>query len=143
TSKGHDVETQWLAKGIGEVKSDDEAKIATTANGKTTTSTTTDAFTLTESSLVPAPAAALNHGVLTISGTAAADSISITRDGDKLVVTSGIMIQGFKAASVSSILVAAGDGKDVIAIGPLVGAVYVDAGPGDDRITGGDFNDTL
>jgi len=80
---------------------------------------------------------------LTVTGTFDNDSVSITRDGDALLVN----INGFEnprqIETISSIYISTGNGNDTITVGDDVMGVTIDAGDGNDRIIGSDNADYM
>jgi Ca2+-binding RTX toxin-like protein len=84
-------------------------------------------------------------GILRVTGTAEADLIGVAVKGTtpKVRVTIGDGIWRFDPASVTSIQIDLKEGNDHLAIGRLIGGVYVLGGLGADLIFGGGGNDTL
>src|SRR5215204_1466633 len=86
-------------------------------------------------------AVGVNDGVLNITAGAGADTITVGRDQADLVVRVNKSTQRVAASIVQSISIKSGDGNDKITIsGGKNGfkvPVTVDAGGGNDRITGG------
>lgn len=89
----------------------------------------------------------LSNGVLTVSGTAGNDTITLSDDGsgNYVVAQNGIANAVFAKAQVSSIVINAGGGSDLVTDQLPVGdmGVSVAGGPGDDTLLGGGGNDTL
>ena len=81
--------------------------------------------------------------ILQVSGTDAADNISITLDSDGYKLDINGDVQTLDPSSVGQFNILAGDGNDVVTIGPGVCKVYILGGAGDDTLTGGDNNDTI
>src|ERR1051325_9055257 len=78
-----------------------------------------------------------------VNGTAGRDSIIISVSGSVYTVTVNAVQATHNVADVSVFIVRSSDGDDVIAIGAGVIGSYVDAGPGNDKISGGSNPDTL
>lgn len=87
--------------------------------------------------------ATLANGVLTLTGTAAADKIGLVQSGSSLTVGLNGATQTFSLNSISSVVVQAGEGNDVVDASTLTRSMYVNAGPGFDNVVGGLGNDTL
>ena len=80
---------------------------------------------------------------LLLSGTDAADLITITSvDGNYVLDLNG-EAQTLDPASITQFNILCGDGNDVVTIGPGVPHCYILGGGGDDTITGGDGPDTI
>jgi len=91
-------------------------------------------------------------GIVTVTGTAAADEIAITRDltHHQLVVKQELRAGGgesttrFALAKVKSIVVNAGAGNDEVTLGSAVPfAATINGGDGNDQLTGGAGNDII
>jgi Ca2+-binding RTX toxin-like protein len=93
--------------------------------------------------LTPATSALDASGLLTVNGTAGADTIDLSISGANLVVRVGNTTQSFTTTQVRRINVLAGDGGDRVTIGTGVIGTYVDGAGGNDTINGGQFADTL
>ncbi len=98
--------------------------------------------TLEERQLL-AGAGVLNGDALTVSGTGAADTISLSVSAGTLTVTVNGSDDVFAASAVNSILIDASGGGDAITLGAGVIGSQILAGAGDDTITGGAGNDTV
>jgi Ca2+-binding RTX toxin-like protein len=85
----------------------------------------------------------LANGVLTISGTSGNDVTSVTESGTTLRVRRNGILETFDATVVSSLNIYGVDGNDTIDFSGVNIPAYVDAGPGNDLITGGGGNDTI
>jgi Ca2+-binding RTX toxin-like protein len=82
-------------------------------------------------------------GVLTINGTADADTIGVIERSGNLQVRRNGSLETFAASSVSQLNISAGAGNDVIDFSGIIINTYVDAGDGNDLVTGGSGNDTI
>lgn len=80
---------------------------------------------------------------LLVSGTDAADIISITKDAEGYKLDVNGVVQTLDPDAVGQFNVLAGAGADTVTIGPGVTECYVLGGDGDDTLTGGDNNDTI
>ena len=88
--------------------------------------------------------ATIADGKLTVLGTTASDSISITKDAIAYTVTRNGTATTLNAAGVTSIDIYADDGDDYIVIGSGVTlGAYIVAGNGNDVVQGGDGPDTI
>ena len=87
--------------------------------------------------------ATLTGDVLTIAGTADADSIRVRRDGDNLQVSINGEESTFVSADVTAIDVDAGAGNDRINLSGVAQGATVSGGDGDDRIIGTNGNDVI
>jgi len=87
--------------------------------------------------------ASLSSGTLTVTGTAADDTITLSRSGGDLVVKVRSQQNSFTNSQVQHINIAAGNGNDKVTIGSGIIGAYVDGGAGNDKIIGGQGNDTL
>ncbi|MBY0231283.1 MAG: hypothetical protein K2W96_18530, partial [Gemmataceae bacterium] len=100
-----------------------------------------------ESRLVPAVTAALGGGVLAIVGDAANDNIRVQLDapaGQLVVRSFGLEAGRFANAAVTSIVIDAGAGSDVVRVDPDVAQVAtVQGGDGKDILFGGAGQTTL
>jgi uncharacterized delta-60 repeat protein len=85
--------------------------------------------------------AAVSGGVLRITGTAAADTIRLSRLRGAVQI-SGVL-QVFPTASFSRVEIAGLSGADVVDVSGMDVGVSVDAGPGNDWVLGGSRNDGL
>src|SRR6266436_6119762 len=93
-----------------------------------------------ETRAVPAVAATLAAGVLTVQGTPDRDRINVFLDQSRLVVTDhGLPVGAFDPAAVSSINIQAGAGDDVVRIARgVTQPATINGGPGnEDLIAGG------
>ena len=89
-------------------------------------------------------AASLDAGVLTVDGTDVADALRVDARGSDLVVSIGRDRQSFALADVQQIVINALDGNDRVSISPRVSLpATVDAGAGDDQVSGGGGNDSI
>ena len=88
-------------------------------------------------------AATLTDGVLTIDGTAAADSIRVSQSGSTITVRDGVTTTTIDAGQVDEVVINAGDGNDRVRADRLARPAIVDGGAGDDRIYGGNDDDIL
>lgn len=89
------------------------------------------------------PAVLASNGTLTVTGTNAADTISLAIKSGKLKVTVGSKSQSFTKSAVKKIKVLGLGGNDKITIGDGVIGTTVDGGAGNDTITGGSGDDSL
>lgn len=89
--------------------------------------------------------AGLVGNVLVVYGTERADSILVTRVGNKLrVLHNGVILGAFNTSAVGSISIDARDGNDVVAVGATIKiATTIMGGAGDDYLSGGSGHDTL
>ena len=88
--------------------------------------------------------ATLTGGVLTINGTTGSDRISVGRKKQQYAVTVGKNTQVFATGSVTQMILYGLAGDDIIAIGSTVFApTNIDAGTGNDQVTGGSGNDVI
>jgi hypothetical protein len=89
--------------------------------------------------------AAVTDGSLMIDGTDAADVIRVSRRGTNYVVRDGSSagVVAFPARGVEEVVVSARGGDDVVRLDRLSVPAIVDAGAGDDRVFGGNGDDTL
>jgi len=92
--------------------------------------------------------AAISHGVLSIDGTARADTIILTMDSPRtLRVRVGDAESTFLRKSIGKIRINGGRGDDLVTVGsdatPVTLRVSVTGGDGSDTIVGGAGNDTL
>jgi len=90
--------------------------------------------------------ASLARGILTVTGTGSADTISLALKGTtKLIVRqSGAATQSFTLARVKHIVINAGAGNDTVAINSRVKiSALINGEAGNDVLTGGGGNDTL
>src|SRR5262245_22228191 len=97
-------------------------------------------FEQLEDRLTPAATAALAGGVLTLTGTAAADKIVVRQTADRMKVTG---VGDFPLVDVQSIVVDAGAGNDVIDLRGVRLPSTLDGGDGRDLIWGGFGADTI
>jgi Ca2+-binding RTX toxin-like protein len=81
--------------------------------------------------------------VLSIPGTSGNDAIHVTEDGSTVFPSLNGFGRMFQQTAVGSVSVTAGDGDDVIIIGPGTIPTRISGGNGSDRITGGDRADTI
>lgn len=89
-----------------------------------------------EDRAVPAATATLSNGVLTILGSAGADSIHLTQSGGNLLLTT--TGQAFALSQVQQIAIDSGDGDDTIALDASVTLpAWIYAGSGNDSVRGG------
>ena len=89
-------------------------------------------------------AADLDGGVLTIDGTNKSDRISVSLVNTDVNVTLNKQTFTFVATDVTSIEINGGNGNDWISIdGGVSQDAIIDGGAGNDRITGGDGDDTI
>jgi Ca2+-binding RTX toxin-like protein len=91
----------------------------------------------------PKPFAAVSGHTLTIAGTSAADSISISKTTSKFAITRNGDTEKVSGGSITSIQIFGDEGEDRIIVGAGVFGCYIDAGVGNDFIQGGDGNDTI
>lgn len=99
------------------------------------------------------PSASMDGGVLTIFGTASADTITVRSVGNAMIVTGPSGVSVFAYSSVSRIVVQAGVGNDRVdlsgivaqTIGQLLVGIPAEifAGGGDDSVTGWRGSDTI
>ena len=78
-----------------------------------------------------------------VTGTAAKDVIQIDVGIDSYFVTVNGVRSDYPALNVSTFIISAGDGDDIVLIGAGVVGVYADGGNGNDKIVGGDGPDTF
>lgn len=91
---------------------------------------------------------AVAGGVLTVTGSANADRINISKDGTNLTIRENGVVKTTLASAVTKIVVNAGAGNDevVLAIGPTHGIslpTTLNGQDGDDKLLGGDGADSL
>lgn len=91
----------------------------------------------------PEPFAVLSGTTLTITGTTRSDRMSVKRSGSSYKVALGKDGLSFNVAAVRKISLFALGGNDVVGIGLGVIGANIDAGDGNDVVTGGDGNDIL
>ena len=140
----HIVETTFLAFGIGMVESDDSVKQTQTAKGQTESATESSNLVLDSSPLLPDFTALIDgNGILTVTGSAGRDDLSVIAAHKQITVSNGAPSLSFNPATIKGISVSALDGNDVVNIAAGTIGAYVDAGPGNDSVVGGDGNDTL
>ncbi len=139
----HTVTTQWYARGIGLVQFETSENYTDTVDGDETDGENDSSFTLDMSPLLPTVQTSLNgKGALVVTGTASNDDLLLTSEkGQLLVEASGVGID-YPQTKVKSIEIIAGDGDDRVVMQQPMGA-YVDAGAGNDSVTGGPGNDTI
>jgi Ca2+-binding RTX toxin-like protein len=149
---GKSLDTQTNIFELFDRKSDDPDgdKDDTLPKGKASTkAASTKAAPLAVARIAPAPV--LRSGILSITGTAGNDSISLTLDktGRSIGVSVGRSVSTFSLASVRQINIDAGDGNDSVSLQRSDGtrAVPIGAsilgGNGDDSITGGAGADSI
>jgi Ca2+-binding RTX toxin-like protein len=85
----------------------------------------------------------LQDGVLTVTGTAAADRISVAPGGGRLVLTTNGAQQSFVPWQIRRVIVYAGDGNDSVTLAKGVPDAVLDGGAGNDSLLGGAARDTL
>jgi Ca2+-binding RTX toxin-like protein len=85
----------------------------------------------------------LQGSLLVVNGTLGDDRIRVGAGNGNIVVTVGSQRDSTPAGLVARIYVYASSGNDSIAIANDTFGCYVDAGPGNDSVIGGDGNDTL
>lgn len=149
---GKSLDTQTNIFELFDRKSDDPDgdKDDTLPKGKASTKAAlTKAAPLAVALAAPGPT--LRSGILSITGTAGADSISVTLDktGKSIGVSVGRSVSTFSLASVKQINIDAGDGNDSIALQRSDGTRAVPVGSsilggnGNDIITGGAGADSI
>src|SRR5689334_17739527 len=86
----------------------------------------------------------LSNGTLTVTGSNAVDNVQFSLSGSNLVVKENNVTKNFALAQVKQIKVSSLGGNDAIsmAAGITIRAV-IDAGIGDDKVTGGNGSDTI
>ncbi|MGA2232127.1 MAG: CAP domain-containing protein [Tepidisphaeraceae bacterium] len=97
--------------------------------------------------------ATLSGGVLTVTGTSQADSISATQASGDIVVTRNGMSESFPVSSVTEIVLSGGAGADTISVDASVtipamlvgggGADVLNAGAGSETLKGGGGDDSI
>jgi Ca2+-binding RTX toxin-like protein len=96
---------------------------------------------------VPPPVATLTGGVLSVTGTGGNDKIMVTRATVRGVLRVSATVNGAGAAfafsKVKRVEVFGGDGNDIIDCASLSQPCQIEAGKGNDSVTGGTGNDTL
>jgi Ca2+-binding RTX toxin-like protein len=85
----------------------------------------------------------LASGKLTVSGTGGADPVRLTQSGTTLNARIGTVSQTFSTTAITSILVQALDGDDLVTVGPGVRGVRIEGGAGNDTLIGGANADSL
>ncbi len=85
----------------------------------------------------------LANNVLTISGTSGNDVTGVTKSGSTLRVRRNGVLETFDATQVKSMFIYGVDGNDVIDFSGVNIPTYVDAGTGNDLVTGGGGSDTI
>jgi hypothetical protein len=89
-------------------------------------------------------AAALNAGLLSITGTSTHDTILISLSGDQLSVSENTVVTNFNAADVTTISVLAGSGNDYVSLGSnLSKPAYIRGQNGHDTLRGAGGPDSL
>lgn len=87
--------------------------------------------------------AAVNGSVLEVTGTGGADTITLTSDGATVIVNDNGVQTSFAIATFTTVTLLGGDGNDIVVIDGPVPGVYVNGQVGNDKIVGGDSNETL
>ncbi len=82
-------------------------------------------------------------GKLTVSGTGGADPVRLTLSGTTLTARVGTVSQAFSNSAITSILVQAFDGDDLVTVGPGVRGVRIEGGAGNDTLIGGANADSI
>jgi hypothetical protein len=82
-------------------------------------------------------------GKLTVSGTGGADPIRLTLTGTQLTARVGNVSQAFSTTAITSILIQAFDGDDLVTVGPGVRGVRIEGGVGNDTLIGGANADSI
>ncbi len=82
-------------------------------------------------------------GTLDVGGTSKGDEITLSRDGGKLHVVINGKAFDFDAANVTNVVVHSGAGNDSIKIKSSIDHVFVQAGSGNDTVSGGDGNESI
>ncbi|MGE5609064.1 MAG: calcium-binding protein, partial [Bacillota bacterium] len=85
-------------------------------------------------------AAYISHRSLIINTGDTSDTLVISLDGNLVTINSG---KSFRKGYVRSIYITSGAGNDVIRLENIKVPAYIDAGPGNDLIVGGNTADTL
>ena len=84
----------------------------------------------------------LAGGVLTITGTSGKDTITLKLLGNQITLSDDGVVSNFTPASITSILINAGDGNDVVTSDPgIIAPTTILGGPGNDSLVGGGGND--
>lgn len=87
--------------------------------------------------------AAVVGNVLQVTGTTGPDVITLTSDGTTVVVNDNGTQTSFALSSFTTATILGGNGNDIIVIDGAVLGVYVNGEVGNDKIVGGDANETL
>lgn len=87
--------------------------------------------------------ATISDETVNVVGTADGDAVSISLSSGKINITRNNITQKFTASEVDAILLSTGAGNDVVDATTFTRPFYIDAGLGNDKITGSLANDTL
>ena len=140
---GTETTTLSLARGVGVVRQVSRATTSFAANGNTDSETVDISVALTDSTLLDDhDFAVLSDGVLSVDGTAGDDIITVTANAGGATVAVGDLVEEF-ASGVNVLNIFGHDGNDRITFTSTDIGAYVDAGAGNDAITGGEGPDTL
>jgi Ca2+-binding RTX toxin-like protein len=93
--------------------------------------------------LTPQRATLSPKGSLNVFATDGSDAISITNKSKKIRISVNDLTQSFTRSKVKRISISSYDGNDRVTIGSNVPAALIEAGEGNDTISGGDGSDTL
>jgi uncharacterized protein YkwD len=85
----------------------------------------------------------ITNNVLTINGTDQNDGITLTQSGNTLNVNRNGITESFNTTQFNQLDILGKEGDDIIDLSTINRSAYVDAGEGNDRVTGGSGNDTL
>src|SRR5205823_3954282 len=83
------------------------------------------------------------NGVLTAYGSAVANTIAVDESDDNLLINVSGRTQSFATVDVTRINILAGGGNDRVDAHATLKPIYVDAGSGNDTVTGSAADDTL
>ena len=87
--------------------------------------------------------AEMASGVLSLTGTAGADVVELSRDGETISAVLNDETHSFAAGDIHEIRIDVADGDDVVRIGDIGYPVTIFGGAGDDSITGGKRADRI
>ncbi len=114
-------------------------QVATDANGDILVGTSN---TVSRHHAVVAAGAQISNGRLLINGSGSDDTITVDAAGDQITVAINGQTSTFAAADVTSIVIQAGDGNDLLTNNTNLPSTII-GGEGDDTITGGGSGDSL
>jgi len=100
-------------------------------------------FTAEQAGQGPPPLVAVSGSTATLTGTDAADAITVGRAGDQLTFAMNGRTQSVAASTVEVVKVLAGGGADTVTVGPDVIGAFILGEAGDDSIVGSDRGDQI